>query len=208
MDPASRHPAVPAGYRLRAASPGDADAVSALKCSVETDLHGKSDMSVEYVREEWALPGLDLARDSWVVEEEAGALAGYGICWMEEPPDGLAAEQLVEPGHRGKGLGELLLGRCEARAVELARGAGHHGAATLAVTAHESDARRMGLLERRGYSRERAFLRLDGDLDGIHGVGRCGRPGSGRRPSVWAWTTPRSTPPTRRGSTATTGPPG
>ncbi len=167
MDPCSRHPSVPAGYRLKAVSPDDADAVSALKSSVEIHRHGESDMSVEYVREEWALPGLDLAHDSWVVEDEAGAVVGYGICWMDEPPDGLAAEQLVDPGHRGRGLGELLLGRCETRAAELARTAGHDGVATLAVTAHECDARRLGLLERRGYSRQRAFLRLDGDLDGI-----------------------------------------
>ena len=208
MDPASRHPSVPAGYRLRAASPDDADAVSALRSSVETHRHGESDMSVEYVREEWALPGLDLARDSWVVEDEAGAVAGYGICWMEEPPGGLAAEQLVDPGHRGKGLGELLLGRCEARAAELARGAGHDGAATLAVTAHESDTRRTGAA-RAARVRPGAAPSCVSTATSTASASRpSGRPGSGRRPSVWAWTTPRSTPPTRRGSAATTDPPG
>ena len=166
MSAFSRHPSLPPGYRLRATSPGDAAAVARLKSAVEMERCGASDVTVEYVREEWALPRLDLARDSWVVEDEPGAVVGYGLCWMEAPPDELAAEQAVDPGHRGRGLGAILLGLCETRALELVRAAGHQAGATLGVTAHESDARRLELLERRGYRRERTFLRLERDLDG------------------------------------------
>ena len=84
---------------------------------------------------------------------------------MEAPPDEVAAEQLVDPAHRGRGLNELLLGLCEARAAELARARRRRRRRTLAVWAHESDARRLELLERHGYRRERAFLRLERDLD-------------------------------------------
>jgi mycothiol synthase len=87
-----------------------------------------------------------------------------GLCWTEAAGE-LAAEQLVDPAHRGRGLNELLLGLCEERAAELVRAAGATEDATLGVWAHESDARRLALFERRGYRRERAFLRLERDLD-------------------------------------------
>lgn len=133
---------------------------------MDIERHGESDVTVEYVLEEWALPRLDLARDSWVVEDETGAVVGYGLCWMEAPPDQLAAVQVADPGHRGRGLGALLLRVCEARAEEMVSAAAGHGAvATLGVTAHESDVRRLELLERRGYRRERTFFRLERDLD-------------------------------------------
>jgi mycothiol synthase len=135
--------------------------------------HGESDVTLEHVREEWALPRLDLARDSWVVEDDTGAVTGYGLCWMEAPPDELAADQVVHPRHRGRGLGTLLLGLCEARAAELVRATGQRTGATLAVTAHESDVSRLDLLRRRGYRRERTFFRLERDLDG------------GLEPPVW-----------------------
>jgi mycothiol synthase len=166
MSRTSPHPSPPPGYRVRAASPGDAEAVARLKSAVESERHGESDVTADYVREEWALPRLDLAHDAWVVEHETGAVAGYGLCWMEAPPDGLAAEQTVHPRHRGRGLSALLLGLCEERAAELTRAAGHGAGATLTVTAHEHDVPRLDLLRRRGYRRERTFFRLERDLDG------------------------------------------
>jgi mycothiol synthase len=130
---------------------------------VEIRQHGESDVTLEYVREEWALPRLDLARDSWVVESAGGSVVAYCLCWMETPPNEVSAEQLVDPTHRGIGLGGLLVRLCEARAAELAGAAGDD--VTLAVWAHESDTRRLELLERCGYRQERAFLRLERDLD-------------------------------------------
>ena len=165
MSPFSRHPSPPAGYRLRATSPDDAGAVTRLKSAVGVARHGESDVTSEHVREEWALPRLDLAHDSWVVEDEAGVVVGYGLCWMETPSDELAADQVVHPGLRGRGLGALLLGLCEDRAAEMVRAAGQSTEGTLAVTAHESDGRRLELLQRRGYRRERTFSRLERDLD-------------------------------------------
>ena len=98
MSLSSPHPSPPPGYRLRATTPADAPAVTALKVAAETAWHGESDVTLEYVREEWALPRLVLERDSWVVEDAGGGLAGYGFCWVEAPPAEIVAEQLVHPG--------------------------------------------------------------------------------------------------------------
>ena len=138
--------------------------MAALKRAIDVDRFGASEATADQVRDEWALPGLSLQDDVWVVEA-GGSVVAYGLCWMEAPPDEVAAEQLVDPAHRGRGLNELLLGRCEARAASLLRAAAAGGGGTLGVWAHESDSSRLQLLERHGYRRERAFLRLERDLD-------------------------------------------
>jgi mycothiol synthase len=164
MDPSPRHLSPPPGYVLRRPSLVDAEAVAALKRSIDIDRWGESEATVDDVRAEWALPGLSLDDDVWVVDHSGGSVVAYGLCWAEAPEDA-AAEQLVDPAHRGRGLNELLLGRCEARAAELVGAGAPLRGATLAVWAHESDARRLRLLDGRGYRRERAFLRLERDLD-------------------------------------------
>ena len=119
MEDPSRHPALPPGYRLRAPSPDDAEAVAALKRAVDVDRHGDSDVTVDEVREEWALPRLNMSDDLWLVEEQGGSVVGYGLCWVEAPPREIVAEQVVAPAHRGHGFSEHLLQLGEARAMEL-----------------------------------------------------------------------------------------
>ncbi len=163
MDPSSRHPSLPAGYALRRPTLADAEAVTALKRSIDVSRYGESETTAGQVRDEWSLPGLSLRDDVWIVADAGGSVVAYGLCWTEAPGE-VAAEQLVAPAHRGRGLNEVLLGLCEERAAQLVH-AGAAAEATLGVWAHESDARRLRLLERRGYRRERAFLRLERDLD-------------------------------------------
>jgi mycothiol synthase len=165
MDPPPRHPSLPTGYVLRRPSLADSQAVAALKRAIETDRHGESEVTAGEVLDEWALPGLSLGDDVWVVEDDAGSLVAYALCWLEAPPDEAAAEQLVDPAHRGRGLNKFLLDLCEARAAEFAASSAQQAGVSLEVWAHESDARRLELLERRGYRKQRAFLRLERDLD-------------------------------------------
>jgi mycothiol synthase len=164
MTPAAAHPATPRGYRLRRVTPADAGAVTELKRAAETARHGESDVTVEVVREEWALPRLDLARDVWLVDDGDGHLAGYGFCWVESLPATVVAEQTVHPAHRGRGLSELLLTLGEERAAELARAAGAAG--VLDVWCSEDDDARRTLYGRRGYEHIRTFLRLERGLSG------------------------------------------
>ncbi len=156
------HPAVPAGYLLRPVSLADAEGITRLKRAAEVARHGDSDITIEHVREEWALPRLDLARDIWVIEDASGAIAGYGFCWVESLPVIVVAEQTVHPEHRGHGLSELLLDLAEARAAELAAAAGAAG--SLDVWTAEGDLSRRGLYERHGFALIRTFLRLGRDL--------------------------------------------
>lgn len=164
MNDPSRHPALPPGYRLRAPSPEDAGPVAALKRAIDIERHGDSDVTVDEVREEWALPRLSLHDDLWLIEDAGRAVVGYGMCWVEAPPGEIVAEQIVAPAHRGHGLSELLLRLGEARAAELLRAAATDRAGDLGVWSHESDLRRIDLLAAHGYRHVRTFLRLDRDL--------------------------------------------
>jgi mycothiol synthase len=146
--------------------PGEADAgaVAELKRTVEVARHGESDETVDLVREEWALPRLDLQRDVWLVEDDRGSLVGYGFCWVEAQPGGIVAEQVVDPAIRGRGLSEYLLEECEERAAELVAAGGPGVEGQLGVWSHHTDAARLELFERHGYRHVRTFLRLDRDL--------------------------------------------
>jgi len=162
MNSPDPHPAVPEGYVLRPVSLADAEGITRLKRIVETALYGESDVTLQDLREEWALPRLDLPRDTWVVEDVRGRIVGYGLCWVESLPVIVVAEQTVHPEHRGHGLSELLLDLAEVRAAELAAAAGAGG--SLDVWAAEGDASRRQLFERHGFARIRTFLRLAREL--------------------------------------------
>jgi GNAT superfamily N-acetyltransferase len=74
---------------------------------------GEPDFTLDDVRDEWVDPGVDLARDSLVVEAGTG-LAAYALCTPH------AQDVYVHPDHCGLGIGAALLPLVEARA--LARG--------------------------------------------------------------------------------------
>jgi mycothiol synthase len=164
------HPALPPGHRIRRPVVGDAAAVAALRVAVDVSLRGESDVTVDEVREEWALPRLRKDADLWLVEDGSGTVVGYGLCWVEAPA-AVVTEQVVHPDSRGLGLSEVLLDLGEARAAESARAAapaegGDIGSpATLGVWAQEGDRARRALYARRGYRRVRTFYGVDRALD-------------------------------------------
>ncbi len=165
MDTSSPHPLPPSGSTVRPPAPADAEAVAALKRAVDIARHGESEVTAGRIREEWTLPRLTLDTDAWVVESEEGAIVGYALCWVEEPPAGIVAELIVGPAHRGLDVEESLLGLCEARAAALVREAAPADG-TLGVWAHESDARLLELYARHDFERTAAFVRLERDLGG------------------------------------------
>lgn len=75
---------------------------------------GYPDYILEDVKADWAAPGIDLARDAWLVEE-GGAPVGYAL--LDESAAALVA---VPPASEGRGVGTMLRRAAEARA--LARG--------------------------------------------------------------------------------------
>jgi len=98
--------------RLRAPRRDEAEAVHAVIRARDVADIGRSDYSLQDVRADWELPDVELERDVFVVEDDAGALIGWADVgeW--------AARVAVHPDHEGRGVGTLLRGALEARTRE------------------------------------------------------------------------------------------
>ncbi len=97
---------------VRAPEPGDATAVLELIVARDVADLGYPDYILEDVKADWAAPGIDLARDAWLVEEK-GTPLGYAL--LDESAAALVA---VPPGSEGRGVGTTLREAAEARAAD------------------------------------------------------------------------------------------
>lgn len=106
---------LPAGVRLHRPAGTDEDAVAVLVLTTACQVAdtGRSDRELADVLEDWAQPGVDLARDVWIGFDSGGEAVGYAFV---APPH---AEVRVHPRARGLGLGSHLRELVEARAAEL-----------------------------------------------------------------------------------------
>ena len=157
-----------AGYRLRA--PTEADLESAAAVLVADQLHdvGEVVLDANFLRNRWHRDGFDLARDAWVATDPSGTLVGFAQLLLEEPGT-VESFGLVDPGHRGRGIGSALLDRVEARAM--ARLAGVPSARFRhSISASDRDAAAM--LEARGLHPVRHFWHMQLDITGPVGPGR------------------------------------
>src|SRR5215216_3189586 len=89
---------MPAGHVLRAPTAADAGAVAELLHARDRADLGRSEATVADVRAEWEMPGVELERDAWLVEDERGALVA------------------IHPDATGRGLGTELRLAAERRA--------------------------------------------------------------------------------------------
>ena len=146
------------GHQARAATWEDIAAVVELmrRC----DLHAWGATSVEEndVRGAWRLPRLSMASDTWLVVTHGGDPAGYGIV-ADQGEESITSIGLVDPGHRGRGVGSVLLDHIVRRAREIG-GAGR--VLRQSVPADDRDAAE--LLSSRGFARPRALLRMSAPL--------------------------------------------
>lgn len=106
---------VPGGVELRRPRDDDAVLVYVLASACDAADFGRADRDVAGVRERWAQPGVDLARDAWIVLDVGGDALAYALLVGED------AEILVHPRARTLGLGSHLRELVEERAAELGR---------------------------------------------------------------------------------------
>ncbi|MEV6112827.1 GNAT family N-acetyltransferase [Streptomyces sp. NPDC052109] len=131
---------LPVGYRCRAATTADVDAIHGLVAACERDLFGRPETAPDRLAAELTRPGPGPESGALLVCDGAGGPAGYG--WVK----GSRARVHVHPAHRGRGLGGALLGWTETRAR-------HLGGDRLAQTVPDADRAAAALLRAGGYSR-------------------------------------------------------
>jgi mycothiol synthase len=95
---------------MRPAGAADAEAVLEVIVACDVADVGQPDFTLDDVRDQWADPEVDLARDTWVVDDPEIGLAAYAVCTAD------SQEVYVHPGRLGRGLGAALLEAVEARA--------------------------------------------------------------------------------------------
>jgi mycothiol synthase len=149
----------PDGFRTRSPEEADAAVVAALVTAAERADGIEEETTPADVLEGWRR--LDRDCDAWIVEQADGSLAGYADATVIA--DGrFRGDGYVDPVERGRGIGALLLGLTEARALELAGGrpAQVYNSVPAANEAAGS------LLEGSGYALARRFFRMATTLDG------------------------------------------
>jgi mycothiol synthase len=147
---------------VRAASPDDlADITGVLDaCSQQWDNRPTFESAVA---DRLAQPGASLADDTVVVAAEHGRMLAFGHTW----PTGTAEARAfgrVHPGHRGQGVGTVLVRELLARARRHAVDAGG-GAGSLTTTTPALDPTAGRLLAANGFAETRFVLQMVSSLD-------------------------------------------
>ena len=132
--------------RLRPATPADAQVATDLLIAVDLAEVGEIDYSLGDLQDEWV--GLDLARDTAIVEDDAGTPIG---CAHFRGTDVLAG---VDPQRMGEGAGTALLGWAETRGRE-------RGAKTVRQGVGDRGHAARALLQAHGYAKTRSFWRME-----------------------------------------------
>jgi mycothiol synthase len=130
-------PALPAGYRQRASTVADIDAVHQLVGACERDLLGHHESDRACVAATYYRPGLDPALDTMLIHDAAGRLVARA--WVNR-----RCEVDVHPDHRSRGLGDWLLYWVQTRAAEC-------GTKELAQTVDDADKIAGELLSQQGF---------------------------------------------------------
>ena len=149
------------GFRVRRAGPADAEAVTDLVVAFDVDEFGAPDFELDDLLADWASPGLDLERDTWLVETPEGRLAAYAILYHDDD-----ADVFVLPDFRGRGVGSGLLELVEARALERSA---TRPEVVLGQALSTVNTAGKTLLERAGYEPTRWYWRMVIELDGAPG---------------------------------------
>lgn len=136
---------------IRAPEPGDAAAVLELIVARDVADLGYPDYTLEDLKADWAAPGIDLARDAWLVEGRDGP-AGYALL-----DESAAALVTVPPACEGQGVGTMLREAAEERAAA-------RGDAVVRQYVPDSNEAARAHLQRAGYRVSHRYVRMRVDL--------------------------------------------
>lgn len=151
------------GYIIRSPQAADVHSVQALTAASDLAEFGEAEgYSIEEIEDEWA--DLDLDRDAWLVIAPDGSVAGYAYI-RDRQHVRLDVEGYVHPDHYGKGIGTTLVELSEARALERLPLAPPHARVVLHNWISGTNPIACALMERKGYTPVRYFLRMETDLD-------------------------------------------
>jgi mycothiol synthase len=156
---------IPVGYILRHPSPAEAPAVQAVLDAAESADTGEARRHENDIATEWRSPRCHVDTDWWVAVADRDAIAAVAWVWPQTVGE-VTADHYVHPDHRGRGLGEALLDRIEARAAELPSHTPEGAPRHLVVWCEDSDAERHASLARRGFSEVRQYFEMAIDLRG------------------------------------------
>jgi GNAT superfamily N-acetyltransferase len=112
-----------AGYRVRAPTLHDADAVVELVGAIEEAEFGEAEMTAGDLLAEWSRPGFRLDTDAWLVTAPDGMPAAYADVHYGRGRAFVSPSTGVHPDHTGIGIGSRLLGLLVERGTEMTHAA-------------------------------------------------------------------------------------
>jgi mycothiol synthase len=157
--------APPAGYTVRPATWDDLAGVTELFRQADLVDWGSVDVTEMVIRHDWEDPNLELARDTWLVLEEAAPVA-YACLLAIDSHRQLQAWGVVHPTYRGRALGSYLLDVMTARAAEHVPLAPPDGEVVLRPGVIGPDEPGHRLVEARGFHPVRHFWHMARSLTG------------------------------------------
>ncbi|MEA2505997.1 MAG: mycothiol synthase [Actinomycetota bacterium] len=155
---------LPKGYAVRSATQEDLPEVVRLFDALDATFGLAPATDLELLRGLFRLPSFDADRNTWLITASDGAIAAYGDIEERAEESAIATFGRVHPDHRGKGLGAVLLGLMEQRALEIAGG---RQVRIRAVTISQDEAG-IALLESSGYHHVRTYWHMERSLEELH----------------------------------------
>jgi ribosomal protein S18 acetylase RimI-like enzyme len=148
-------------YTMRPARLDDVEAVCALCNEWALRMRGFKTHDPNEELLEWQVPGFDLETDSRLAFAEDGTLVAYASAWdTDEPHVRVGGFLRIHPDVQNEELESSLFDWLETSARRAVEKAPAEARVVLSIGSFSEDAHRKGLLERRGYSMTRHFVRL------------------------------------------------
>ena len=157
---------LPPGFTARPTTLDDAEQVSEVLNAAALELYGAPDFSVENLRNDWTLPGVDLDLDTRVVLSPTGEMVGYGDMYaFSDVPVHPWVMGRVHPDFRGLGIGSALLGYEVERARSVLDRVPPDARVSVRTTNPEAFLPGKDLLEGGGFNAYRHSLHMRIDLE-------------------------------------------